>query len=93
VPYITYCSSVWYSPGRAYGTKGRDERAVQVVTKVQRRAAQIIAGAWRITAGPALDLEMHLMPAKQQLEKSIYTSLLRVLGYLRRNEAVYSHLM
>ncbi len=53
-------------------------RVLQKLTAIQRRAGAIIAGAFRTTAGPALEVELYLLPMKQQMEKALGYSLLRL---------------
>lgn len=79
LPQILYCCSAWYSPDSGHGTVMRQKRSLQKLTAIQCRAGAIIAGAFRTTAGSALDVELFLLPMKQQLEKAIGESLLRVI--------------
>lgn len=57
----------------------RRERILRKLTGIQRRAGAIIAGAFRTTAGPALDVELNLLPMKQQLEKAAGDAIARIL--------------
>ncbi len=61
---------IWYcGPGKC---------SAQYTTSLQRRAAQVIARAFRSTSGPALDVELHLLPVKHMLEKALGETLSRL---------------
>ena len=53
-------------------------RRAKAVRSIQRRAALIISGAFRTTSGPALDMELHLLPGRQRIEQAVNESLLRI---------------
>jgi len=78
VPKALYACSLWYSPEGGFGTVGLENAVIKTLTSVQRRAARVIAGAFRNTSGPALNVELYLMPVKQVLEKALGETLIRL---------------
>ena len=66
LPQILYCCSAWYIADQARGTVMCRQRTLQKLTAIQQCAGAIIARAFRTTAGPALNVELFLLPMKKQ---------------------------
>jgi hypothetical protein len=55
---------------------------------LQAKAARIIAGAYRSTSGPAIDVELYLLPMAQQVWKKNTETVSRILSTYNITELV-----
>lgn len=78
VPQIMYGCSAW-----SIATEkrlGYTNQTLHCLNKLQARAAKIIAGAFRSTSGPALNVELYLLPIAQQIWKTNVEVVSRILS-------------
>src|SRR5438045_3852093 len=81
VPQVFFGSTVWRALVSAgSGVKTSQTKILQILTKIQKRAAALIAGALQSTAGSALDIELFIPPVQQQLERLNGLALTRIIG-------------
>ena len=77
IPQMLWGLSAWYCPA-ARATPGLD-KLTNELTKIQKRAAILISGAFRGTAGAALDTELFITPIKLRLQQIVEETAIRIL--------------
>jgi ribonuclease HI len=78
LPQIFYACSAW-GVNKNTGD-GHTKALVTLLDSIQAKAARIIGGAFKATSTPALNVETHLLPMKQQLWKEKSLALVRMLS-------------
>jgi hypothetical protein len=68
IPQMLYGSPIWYNPHDPTMRAPEKKAIVRQFAQIQKQAAIIISGAFKATAAEALDIELHLLPMKMQLE-------------------------
>lgn len=77
VPQMMYACSVWSnSKGNAAPYTGK---TLHILGSLQARGARAITGAFRATSSVALDVEAHLLPVVQQIERHNTDTLGRIM--------------
>ncbi|KAJ6118425.1 reverse transcriptase [Penicillium samsonianum] len=77
LPQISFACSAWYTQG-AYGSKSFEDRANSTFRSMQRQVLQYIAGAFRTTAGPALEVCLFVPPATIAIQRLAEEACLRI---------------
>ena len=77
-PLMMFGSSIWYTPCHNSRNKVRDNRKLQILTALQKRAAAVITGAFKVTAGHALDLEIYIEPVPVYLQRVNGEAMVRI---------------
>ncbi len=78
LPQFLYCVSVWYVSSGRHGFKGKEDRILALIRRIQARAEKIISEAFQTSAGAALNIEIFLLPINLQLDIFLHDALLRI---------------
>ncbi|KAJ5642579.1 hypothetical protein N7490_006579 [Penicillium lividum] len=78
VPQMLYGVAAWYSPAARTTTKPDDNRIINIFTNIQRRAAILIAGAFKSMSAAALNVELYLVPIRLQMQQIIEETAIRI---------------
>ncbi|KAH6667774.1 hypothetical protein B0J14DRAFT_601413 [Halenospora varia] len=75
---MMYGCSAWsvaQERGEGYTRQTRDS-----LKRLQAKAAKVIGGAYKATSGPALDIELHLLPIEHQIWKTSSETVSRIIS-------------
>ncbi|KAF4210539.1 hypothetical protein CNMCM5878_004249 [Aspergillus fumigatiaffinis] len=78
IPQLLYGITAWFSPASRLIPAGEQTKIINEFTKIQKRAATLISGAFRGTAAAALDMELHLLPIRLQMQQIIEETAIRI---------------
>ncbi|OQE13651.1 hypothetical protein PENFLA_c045G10963 [Penicillium flavigenum] len=79
IPQMLWGLSAWYCPAARAMERGDLDKLTNELTKIQKRAAILISGAFRGTAGAALDTELFITPIKLRLQQIVEETTIRIL--------------
>ena len=72
---MLFGAAAWHSP---LNTTVRERGYVKQFASIQSRAACLMSGAFKTTAREALDVELHLLPMQQQLDRLARLTAVRI---------------
>ncbi|KAJ5159354.1 zinc knuckle domain protein [Penicillium coprophilum] len=75
IPQMLFGAAVWHSP---LTTTLRERGYLKQFAGIQSKAACLISGAFKTTAREALDVELHLLPMQQQLDRLVRLTAVRI---------------
>jgi ribonuclease HI len=76
IPQMLYGAAAWYQPGIM--TRAQLTTITREFATIQKRAACLISGAFRTTAAEALNIELHLLPIRYQLDQLVKATAIRI---------------
>jgi hypothetical protein len=86
IPQLLWGVSAWYSPGSHIVPARQLNQIVAKLIRIQRRAAILISGAFKSTAGMALDIELFMVLIRLQMQQIIEETAIRL-----RTGPVWAH--
>jgi hypothetical protein len=78
VPQLLWGVSAWYSPGGHVVPAQQLNQMVAKLMHIQRRAAILISGTFKSTAGIALDIELFVIPIRLRMQQIIEETAIRL---------------
>jgi hypothetical protein len=78
VPQMLYGVSAWYCPAARAMPAGELRRTINEFTKIQRRAAVLISGAFKSTSAAALNVELFIAPVHLLMVQIIQETAIRI---------------
>jgi Ribonuclease HI len=75
IPQMLFGAAAWHSP---LTTTRRERGYMRKFAGIQSRAACLMSGAFKTTAREALDIELHLLPMQQQLDRLVQLTAIRI---------------
>jgi ribonuclease HI len=78
VPQMLYGVSAWHCPAARAMPAGELRRTINEFTKIQRRAAILISGAFKSTSAAALNVELFLTPIHLLMDQIIQETAIRI---------------
>ncbi|KAG0160617.1 hypothetical protein PDIDSM_8147 [Penicillium digitatum] len=78
IPQMLFGAAAWHSP---LTSTLRERSYVKQFANIQSRAACLMSGAFKTTAREALDIELHLLPMQQQLDRLVQLAAIPKGGY------------
>ena len=79
IPKMLFGAAAWYNQHNRDLGPGINASIVNSFTAIQKRAAILISGAFRKTAAEALNMELHLLPIRQLLDKQVQETAVRLM--------------
>ncbi|GFF61803.1 probable RNA-directed DNA polymerase from transposon X-element [Aspergillus udagawae] len=76
VPQLLYGVTAWFNPRQILAVD--QNKIINEVSKIQKRAAVLISGAFQGTAAAALNMELHLLPVRLQIQQVIEETAIRI---------------
>jgi ribonuclease HI len=76
IPQMLYGAAAWFQPGNM--TQAQLTTITRDFAAIQKRAACLISGAFRTTAAEALNIELHLLPIRYQLDQLVKATAIRI---------------
>lgn len=76
IPQMLYSAAVWYQPDLI--TRKQINNTIRDLATTQKHAACLISGAFRTTAIEALNMELYLLPIRQQLEQLTKMTMIQI---------------